>query len=66
MSKIVYIPPARRKRRYKLWVGIRPAWRYPKGTIVEDRNGVRWMSWRPESYAEMDCAPCWAELLEDQ
>lgn len=65
-SKVVHVPEPERKQRLKLFVGIRLAAFYPEGTIVEDSHGVRWKSWRPDSYATMDLPPGWLEIMENE
>lgn len=67
MARIVYTPPkSPRAPRMRSLVEFRFACLYPEGTIIEDRHGVRWRSWRPGSYAEMDMAPAWKEITDGQ
>lgn len=46
----------------RLFVGFKLAGLYPEGTIITDRKGVNWVSWRPDSYVNYDYAPGWKKL----
>jgi len=48
----------------KLFVGWRMAGLYAEGTVIEDRHGQQWFSWRPDTYPEYDMAPEWRRVVQ--
>lgn len=47
-----------------MFIGWRMAGLYPEGTVIEDRHGQQWFSWRPDTYPEYDMAPEWRRVVQ--